>query len=105
VTVRAVVDYDALEPGARTSQAIRATARSVNLAGRYGASVRITGEPPLADEEFASVREGAALNGIATFFTVLMILWLALHSVRLILAVLLTVRSPLLEQSSSKGHA
>jgi uncharacterized protein len=91
VTVQPVVDYGALEPGARASAAIRATAASLDLPGRYGAQVRLTGEQPLADEEFASVQDGAALNGIVTAFVVLVILWLALRSGKLIVAVFITL--------------
>jgi hopanoid biosynthesis associated RND transporter like protein HpnN len=91
VTVQPVVDYGALEPGARASAAIRATAASLHLDTQYGASIRLTGEQPLADEEFASVQDGAALNGAITFVVVLLILWLALRSGRMIVAVLITL--------------
>ncbi|WP_206996506.1 MMPL family transporter [Trinickia mobilis] len=91
ITVQPVVDYGALEAGARGSEAVRATATVLNLSGRYGAKVRLTGEQPLADEEFASVEQGALVNGIATFFVVLMILWLALRSGKLIVAVFITL--------------
>ncbi|MGF6721568.1 hopanoid biosynthesis associated RND transporter like protein HpnN [Paraburkholderia sp. GAS41] len=91
ITVQPVVDYGALEPGARASAAIRATAASLDLGAHYGASIRLTGEQPLADEEFASVQDGAALNGAITFVVVLVILWLALRSGRMILAVLITL--------------
>ncbi|TKC88379.1 RND transporter [Trinickia terrae] len=91
VTVQPVVDYGALEAGARGSQAVRTTATVLNLAGRYGATVHLTGEQPLADEEFASVEQGAAVNGIATFVVVLLILWLALRSGKLIVAVFITL--------------
>jgi hopanoid biosynthesis associated RND transporter like protein HpnN len=91
ITVQPVVDYGALEPGARASAAIRATAASLDLGAHYGASIRLTGEQPLADEEFASVQDGAALNGMITFVVVLVILWLALRSGRMIVAVLITL--------------
>jgi hypothetical protein len=91
VVVQPVVNYDALEPGASASRAIRATAVSLHLESRYGATVRLTGEQPLADEEFASVQDGAVLNGIGTFIVVLIILWLALRSGRMIAAVFITL--------------
>ncbi len=91
ITVQPKVNYGALEPGARASKAIRATAASLNLAARYGATVRLTGEQPLADEEFASLQEGAALNGAAAFVVVLAILWLGLRSGRMITAVFITL--------------
>ncbi|MEX3635759.1 MMPL family transporter [Paraburkholderia sp. BR14320] len=91
VVVQPVVNYDALEPGASASRAIRATAVSLHLQERYGATIRLTGEQPLADEEFASVQDGAVLNGIGTFIVVLIILWLALRSGRMIAAVFITL--------------
>jgi hopanoid biosynthesis associated RND transporter like protein HpnN len=91
ITVQPVVDYGALEAGARGSQAIRTTATVLNLSGRYGATVRLTGEQPLADDEFASVEQGALVNAIATFVVVLLILWFALRSGKLIGAVLITL--------------
>ncbi|WP_207005503.1 MMPL family transporter [Trinickia mobilis] len=91
ITVQSVVDYGALEAGARASAAIRATAASLGLAARYGASIRLTGEQPLADEEFASVRHGAVLNGVGTFVVVLGVLWLAFRSGRMVVAVLVTL--------------
>ncbi|MGF6469151.1 MMPL family transporter [Paraburkholderia youngii] len=91
VVVQPVVNYDALEPGASASRAIRATAASLHLQERYGATIRLTGEQPLADEEFASVQDGAVLNGIGTFIVVLIILWLALRSGRMIAAVFITL--------------
>ena len=42
----------------------------------------------MADEEFGSIEEGALVNSIVTALIVLTILWLALKSGRLILAVL-----------------
>ena len=62
-----------------------------SLAQKYGATVRLTGEQPLADEEFASVKDGAVLNGIVTFIVVLVILWLALRSGKMIVAVFITL--------------
>ncbi|RZF31598.1 RND transporter [Paraburkholderia sp. UYCP14C] len=91
VVVQPVVNYDALEPGAAASSSIRATAVSLHLEQRYGATIRLTGEQPLADEEFASVQDGAVLNGIGTFIVVLIILWLALRSGRMIAAVFITL--------------
>lgn len=91
ITVQPVVDYGALEAGARASAAIRATAASLGLAARDGATIRLTGEQPLADEEFASLQDGAVLNGIGTFIAVLAILWLAFRSGRMIVAVLITL--------------
>ncbi len=91
VTAQPLVDYNALEPGATGSNAIRATAADLKLAARYGATVHLTGEQPLSDEEFASLKDGAVLNGILTFIVVLVILWLALRSGKMIVSVFITL--------------
>jgi hopanoid biosynthesis associated RND transporter like protein HpnN len=91
VTVSPVLDYRNLQAGADASAAVRATAARLGLAERFGATVRLTGAQPLTDEEFASVKEGALLNGVLTVLAVVLILWLALRSGRLVLAVLLNL--------------
>jgi uncharacterized protein len=85
IEARPILDYSALEPGRKASDAIREAAR--NLPPEYGARVRLTGPVPISDEEFSTVQQGALVNGIGTLVVVLTILWLALRSGRIILAV------------------
>ena len=85
IEVRPVLDYQALEPGHAAISAIRDAA--AEIAPKYQAKVRLTGPVPMADEEFATLKENAELNGIITLGIVLFILWLALRSSRLIVAV------------------
>jgi uncharacterized protein len=85
IDARPVLDYSALEPGQKADDAIREAARQ--LPAEYGARVRLTGSVPMSDEEFSTLSEGAEVNGIATVVVVLVILWLALRSGRIILAV------------------
>jgi hopanoid biosynthesis associated RND transporter like protein HpnN len=87
IEVKPVLDFKALEPGRAATDAIRQAATDLNLAGEYGARVRLTGPVPIANEEFATVQEGALVNGIGTVAVVLLILWLALHSSKIIFAV------------------
>ena len=56
-----------------------------------GVRVRLTGSVALADEEFATVADGAALNGVVTILVVLLLLWLALRQARIVLAVLVNL--------------
>ena len=91
VTVQPVVNYAALQAGAQASETIRLAERQLGLYQRFGAVVHLTGEQPLADEEFASVADGAVVNGIGTLAVVLIILWLALRSKRMIGAVFVTL--------------
>ena len=53
--------------------------------------MRLTGSVALSDEEFATVADGAALNGVATILVVLLLLWLALKQARIVLAVLVNL--------------
>ena len=91
IEVRPVLDFSALQPGAASSSAIRQAATDLQLAQKYQARVRLTGSVPMADEEFATVQHGAVANAIATIVIVLTILWLALKSARLIVAVFLNL--------------
>jgi hopanoid biosynthesis associated RND transporter like protein HpnN len=87
VTIKPVLDFHALQPGQQATDAVRAAAGEIDLAGRFGATVRLTGAVPIADEEFGTLKEGAFLNGAITLAVVVLILWLALKSYRIILAV------------------
>ncbi len=86
-----ILDFQALEPGQAATDAIRAEAANLRLAEDFRARVRLTGPVPIANEEFGTVREGAVLNGVLTVAIVLLILWLALHSAKIILAVSITL--------------
>ncbi len=90
VTVLPVLNYDALEPGEEASNAIRRTVADLKLP-QQGVSVRLTGPTPIADDEFNTLRQGAVKNAAIMTAAVLFILWLALHSLRIILAVMFSV--------------
>ncbi|MGE5145572.1 MAG: MMPL family transporter, partial [Candidatus Eiseniibacteriota bacterium] len=87
IEVHPVLDYSELEPGRVSSDAIRRAAADLDLAGQDRARVRLTGPIPMGDQEFATVEHGALTNTIGTVVVVLIILWLALKSSRIIAAV------------------
>jgi hopanoid biosynthesis associated RND transporter like protein HpnN len=87
IEFKPILDFNALEPGKVATDAIRQAATELNFAGEYGARVRLTGPVPIANEEFATVQDGAIVNGIGTVIVVLLILWMALHSSKIIFAV------------------
>jgi hopanoid biosynthesis associated RND transporter like protein HpnN len=91
IEVQPVLDFNALEPGNAASTAIRQAAADLKLAEEFGARVRLTGQVAIADEEFGTLKEGALLNSVLTVLAVLIILWLALRSGRIILAVFLSL--------------
>ncbi len=91
IEVHPILDYSALEPGRRSSNAIRQAAANLDLASKDHARIRLTGSVPMADEEFATVQQGALVNGMAAVVIVLVILWLALKSARIITAVFINL--------------
>lgn len=91
ISARPILDFQALEPGKVATDAIRGAAHELDLAGKYQARVRLTGPTPIANEEFATVQEGALVNGIGTVAVVLFILWLALRSPKIIASVFITL--------------
>jgi hopanoid biosynthesis associated RND transporter like protein HpnN len=91
INIRAVLDYSALEPGLRATDAIRDAAKELDFAGKYHARLRLTGAVPLEDEEFATIKENAVLNAVITIAVVLFILWMALRWGRIIFAVFINL--------------
>ncbi len=85
-----ILDYTALEPGREATDAVHRTADDLNLS-EHGVKVLLTGPTPLADDDFSTLEHGAALNAALTLCAVLFILWLALHSVRIIIAVFVSL--------------
>lgn len=87
IRIKPILNFDALQPGAGPSETIRKTAAELGLAPENGVKVRLTGSVAIADEEFGTLADGALLNALLTVAAVLLILWLALRSSRIILAV------------------
>jgi uncharacterized protein len=91
IEVRPVLNFSTLQPGEASSSAIRQIVSDLQLKQKYQAQVRLTGSVPMADEEFATVQQGALANAIGTIIIVLTILWLALKSARIIIAVFINL--------------
>lgn len=91
VLMKPVIDFSALEPGADAIDLVRATAANLGLTKDKGVSLRLTGQVPLADDEFSTISENMTLNTSVTLGLVALILFLALRSPKLILAVLATL--------------
>jgi uncharacterized protein len=91
VNIQPVLNYGDLQPGGRATKAIRATIEKLGLTPDKGVRVRLTGSVALSDEEFATVADGAALNGAVTILVVLLLLWLALNQARIVFAVLVNL--------------
>jgi len=91
IRVKPMLDFDALQPGAAASEAIRRTATELGLTPEKGLKIRLTGPVAIADDEFGTVADGALLNVLLTLAAVLSILWFALRSGRIILAVVVNL--------------
>ena len=89
IEVHPILDFHALEPGEQAEQAVRRMAAPI--APKYQASVRLTGPVAIDDEQFGTIRQNAVRNGIVTAAIVLLILWLALRSSRLIAALVVNL--------------
>ena len=87
VNIEPILDFSDLQPGRKATAVIRDAAARLGLTPELGVKVRLTGPVALADEEFASVADGAVLNGVITLLLVGLVLWLALRKARIILAV------------------
>jgi hopanoid biosynthesis associated RND transporter like protein HpnN len=89
IEVRPVLNFADLQPGHAATEALRRIAGTI--LPEYQASARLTGPVAMADEQFGSIKENAGRNGVITFAIVLLILWLALRSARLIAAVFINL--------------
>jgi uncharacterized protein len=91
VHVEPVLDFGDLQAGSKATAAIREATSRLGLVPEKGVRVRLTGSIALADEEFATVADGAAFNAAVTALLVGIVLWLALKRARIILAVLINL--------------
>jgi hopanoid biosynthesis associated RND transporter like protein HpnN len=91
IEVDPVLDFSALQPGLAATNAIARTAADLHLAENYRARVRQTGLVPIDDDEFGTLKQNAGLNATASLLAVLLILWLALRSFRIIFAVAVSI--------------
>jgi len=96
VIVQARLDYAALTPGANAADAIRDAVRALAFDPKRGVRVRLTGAAPLADEGFASLTDRAWLVFGSMGLAMAVMLWLAVRSVRLAVAILITTLAGLL---------
>lgn len=102
MTARAMVlaqpklDLTSLEQGGTASTFIRESARELGITPENGYRLRLTGQIPLSDEEFATVAEGTGVSGILSVVLVTILLFMALGSGRIVLATLVTLLTGLL---------
>ncbi|HTC11494.1 MAG TPA: MMPL family transporter [Acetobacteraceae bacterium] len=91
VLVQPRQDFGALQPGGAATQAMRTVIANLPFVKSGDARVRITGQIALADEEFATVAQGAVEGLIGSVLLITVWLFLAVRSWRLIVPILLTL--------------
>jgi hopanoid biosynthesis associated RND transporter like protein HpnN len=91
VLVQPKQDYGALEPGGAATQAMRTVIAGLPFVKSGEARVRITGQIALADEEFATVAQGAVEGLIGSVVLITLWLFLAVRTWRLIVPILGTL--------------
>jgi hopanoid biosynthesis associated RND transporter like protein HpnN len=91
VLIQPVLDYGAVQPGGVATRLVRQAAARLEFVASGDAQVHLTGQVPLADDEFASAAHGAAAGLAISFTLVVLWLFLGLRSWRLILPVVGTM--------------
>ena len=91
VVLEPVFDYDRLLPGRAAMQDVRETAQALGLTPENGVRVRITGNVALNTEEMVLVARQVLVMGALSFLGIAGVLALALRSLRLVLAILVTL--------------
>ena len=87
IEVQPVLDFAQLQPGLRAEQGIRQAAADLDLQNKFDATIGLTGQVPMNDDQFSVIQTSALRDTLTAVFGVLIILWLALHSWKIIAAV------------------
>jgi uncharacterized protein len=87
IEIDPILDFSALQPGARATFGIQQAAKDLDLAARYDAKVGLTGQVPLNDDQFSVIKQSAVRDTLTALCGTLIILWLALRSWKIITSV------------------
>jgi hypothetical protein len=87
VEVAPKLDFAALQPGRAAEQGIHKAAADLNLKNNFGATVSLTGQVPMNDDQFSVIRSSALRDTLTAVLGVLIVLWFALRSWKLIVSV------------------
>ncbi len=85
------LDFGALKPGEKAVNAIKAAAADLKLDPAHGVTVQVTGEVPLADEEFSTLEENIGFVGLVMALAMLVTLWFATRSAKIVAAIVITI--------------
>jgi hypothetical protein len=87
IEVQPVLDFTALQPGRRATDAILRSAADLKLGEKFGARVELTGPVPMNDDQFSVIRQTALRDTLTALLGALIIVWLALRSWKIVVAV------------------
>jgi uncharacterized protein len=87
IEIQPMLDFSELQPGHKATEAIHHAAADLKLGQNLGAKVELTGQVPMNDDQFSVIRHSALRDTLTALLGVLIILWLALRSWRIIAAV------------------
>src|SRR6201994_314112 len=82
-----VLDFTALQPGRKATDAILRSAADLQLGETFGARVELTGAVPMNDDQFSVIRQTALRDTLTALLGALIIVWLALRSWKIVAAV------------------
>jgi hopanoid biosynthesis associated RND transporter like protein HpnN len=91
IQAKPVLDFSSLTPGSRATDFIRKSVVDLGLTPANGVTIHLTGDVPLNDEQFATVTEGLGISMVVALTLVALLLYGALRSVRMAVAILLTL--------------
>ena len=91
IQVKPVLDFSSLTPGKQATDFIRQSAADIGLTPANGVVIKLTGDVPLNDEQFATVSQGLGVSMTVAVLLVSALLYGALKSVRMALAILFTL--------------
>jgi hopanoid biosynthesis associated RND transporter like protein HpnN len=81
------LDFAELQPGRKAEDGIHRAAADLDLQSKFGATVDLTGQVPMNDDQFSVIRYSAVRDTLTAVFGVLIVLLLALRSWKIIAAV------------------
>jgi hypothetical protein len=91
ILVNPMLDFAHLRPGQQPINAIHATANRLGLDSAHGVRVRVTGPVALQDDELATLAQRAGLIACVASGAIILMLWFAVRSPRLIASILVTM--------------
>jgi uncharacterized protein len=91
IEIDPLLDFGALQPGAKATAGVRQAAADLDIGDKFGAKVDLTGQVPMNDDQFSVIRQSALRDTLTALFGILVVLWFALRSWKIIAAVVFSL--------------